>query len=172
MTWLLLAIVIVAMVAFACASPWFGRTKPQRSSLTPFVPDLNNDKVIFVRGWNENDLRKIFADFVKTYENDDYPAYSIEPHKQQEKLFRLQFPKDIHPLLFTFLINYIAYPFDLDITNRSILVAGTITLTRGFEGVDQSLIGQKALLYLPVNDQDHTCRLHAHIRDYFRKLFF
>ena len=98
----------------------------------------------------------VISDFIKTYENDGYPSYSIEPRKQQETLFRLQFPKDIHPQLFTFLVNYIAYPFDLDVESRSIVVAGKTTLTRGFEGLDESLIGQKAVLYLPQDDRDYT----------------
>src|SRR5881275_3347899 len=146
MTWLLLAIVVVALIVFACAVPRFRGNTPGQSSVAPFVPDPHNDKVVFVQGWDETEMRKIIADFVKTYENDGYPPYSIEPHKQNDKLFRLQFPNDIHPLLFTFLVNYIAYPFDLYPTNRPIVVAGTSTLTRGYEGLDESLIGRKALL--------------------------
>lgn len=62
----------------------------------------------------------------------------------------------MHPLLFTFLINYIAYPFDLDPSRRSIVVGSKTTLNFLFEGIDPSLFGQKAILYLPENDQDHT----------------
>jgi hypothetical protein len=164
MSWLLLAIAIVALIALSCTVPRFARTTSPQTSINPFVPDPHNDKAIFVQGWDENELRKIFADFVETYENDGYPAYSIEPHKQHDKLFRLQFPNDIHPLLFTFLINYIAYPFDRDLTNRSIVVAGTTSLTRGYEGVDDSHIGHRALLYLPDNDQDHTV-VYMHFTD-------
>jgi hypothetical protein len=121
-----------------------------------FVPDPQNDKIVVVKGWDENELRKIIADFISTYEHDGYPPYSIESQKRRELVFRLHFPKDIHPLLFAFLINYIGYPFELDLSNRSILVAGRTTLTQGFDGVDASLIGQKALLYLPENDQDYN----------------
>jgi hypothetical protein len=132
--------------------------------VTPFTPDPKNDKVVFVQGWDETEMRKIIADFVKNYEDDGYPPYSIEPHKQNDKLFRLQFPKDIHPLLFTFLVNFIAYPFDLDLTSRHIVVAGTTTLTTGYDGLDGSLVGRKALLYLPENDDDHTI-VYMHFSD-------
>ena len=54
-----------------------------------------------------------------------------------------------------FLINYLAYPFDLDSKNRSIIVGGKTTLNSGFEGIDSSLVGKKAILYVPENDQDH-----------------
>jgi hypothetical protein len=163
MYWLLLAIIVVALIAFACNPRLRGITSGQ-TSFTPFVPDPHNDKVVFVKGWDETEMRKIIADFIKNYENDGYPPYSIEPRKQNDKLFRLQFPNDIHPLLFTFLVNYIAYPFDLDPADRSILVAGTSTLTRGYEGLDESLVGRKALLYLPENDQDHTI-VYMHFSD-------
>ncbi len=164
MTWLLVAIVVVALVVFACAGPRLRENTSGQTSVPPFVPDPHNDKVVFVQGWDETEIQKIIADFVKTYENDSYPAYSIEPHKQSDKLFRLQFPNDIHPLLFMFLVNYIAYPFDLNLKNRAIVVAGTSTLTRGYEGLDESLIGRKALLYLPENDQDHTI-VYVHFSD-------
>jgi|SRR5215213_2200480 len=54
-------------------------------------PDLVNDKVIFVKGWNETEIQKIISDFVDIYRNDGYPVYVIEPHKQEEHLFRLYF---------------------------------------------------------------------------------
>jgi hypothetical protein len=163
-SWLLLAIVVIALLAIACAVPRFRGNTSAQTSVTPFVPDPHNDKVVFVQGWDETQMRKIIADFVKNYENDGYPPYSIEPHKQDDRLFRLQFPNDIHPLLFTFLVNYIAYPFDLDLTNRPIVVAGKTTLTRGYDGLDDSLVGRKALLYLPENDQDYTI-VYMHFSD-------
>ena len=155
LVWILLALALVTLVAAACSSFRTGRAKSEQADVASFVPDPNNDKVIIVRGWDDNELGKVVGDFINTYENDGYPAYTIEPHKQGEKTFRLTFPKDIHPLLFTFLVNYAAYPFDLDLSHRSIVVAGKTTLTSLFEGVDPSLIGQKAILYLPENDQDH-----------------
>ena len=164
MTWVLLAILIVAIIGVACALPRFRGGTSGQSSVAPFTPDPQNDKVIFVQGWDETELRKIISDFVKNYEDDGYPAYSIEPLKQNDKLFQLKFPKDIHPLLFTFLVNFVAYPFDLDLTNRHIVVAGTTTLTKGYDGLDESFIGRKALLYLPENDQDRTI-VYMHFSD-------
>ena len=145
-----------ALFAVACSSFRAGRAKSEQANSVAFVPDPKNDKVIMVRGWNDNELRKVIDDFIESYKNDGYPAYTIEPHKQAENTFRLTFPQDIHPVLFTFLVNYAAYPFDLDFTDRLILVGGKTTLTSLFEGVDPSLVGEKAILYLPENDQDHT----------------
>ena len=155
MSWLLLVIVLVALVAVACLSFRGKGANPESASIPNFTPNPQNDKVILVKGWNEVEIQKIIHDFIETYKNDGYSAYTIEPHKQSENLYRLTFSQDIHPLLFTFLVNYIAYPFDLDYKNRSIIVGGKTTLNAGFEGLDSSLVGKKAILYIPENDQDH-----------------
>jgi hypothetical protein len=155
MTWLLLLIVIVVLVTGACLS-FRGRGAGSESAGIPsFTPNPENDKVILVKGWNEAEIHKIIHDFTETYKNDGYPAYTIEPHKQSEDLYRLTFAQDMQPQLFTFLVNYLAYPFDLDLKNRSIIVSGKTTLSSGFEGIDPSLVGKKAILYIPENDQDH-----------------
>src|SRR2546423_9947111 len=110
MTWLLLVIVLVALVAVACLSFRGRGASPESASIQNFTSNPQNDKAILVKGWNEVEIQKIIHDFIETYKNDGYPAYTIEPHKQSENLYRLTFPQDIHPLLFTFLVNYLAYP--------------------------------------------------------------
>jgi hypothetical protein len=47
------------------------------------------------------------------------------------------------------------YPFDLDFKSRYVIVGGKTTLSAEFEGVDSSLVGKKAILYIPQDDQDH-----------------
>jgi hypothetical protein len=154
-----MALFIVALVALAIIVFMFLRrsgTEPQPTNIERFAPSEENDKVIFVKGWSEEELHKIVDDFVEIYKRDSYPAYSIEIHKQGENFYRLTFPQDIHPRLFTFLVNYIVYPFDLDFRNRSIIVGGKTTLDSAFDGVDKSLFGQKAILYIPENDKDNA----------------
>jgi len=155
MTWLLLVIAVVAFVTVACLSFRSKSASFESATVPSFTPSPENDKVILVKGWNEPEIRKIIHDFTETYKNDRYPAYTIQPQKQPENLYRLTFPQDIHPQLFTFLVNYLAYPFDLDLKNRSIIVGGKMTLSVDFEGVDSSLAGKKAILYIPENDQEH-----------------
>jgi hypothetical protein len=152
---LVVGFIIIAAIAFL----FFRRSEPtnlEQAAVAPFVPNPRNDKVILVRGWKEEELRKIIADFIETYKNDGYAAYKIEYQKQSENLYRLNFPQDIHPLLFTFLVNFLAYPFELDFKSRSIIVGGKTTVDSGFAGIDENLMGQKAILYLPENDQDFT----------------
>jgi hypothetical protein len=155
MTWLLVVIILVALAAAACLSFRGRNANPVSTTIHNFTPNIQNDKGILVKGWNEAEIQKIINDFIETYKNDGYPAYTIKPHKQAENLYRLTFPQDIHPLLFTFLVNLLAYPFDLDFTNRHVVISGQTTLTSDFAGIDSSLVGKKAILYIPENDQDH-----------------
>jgi hypothetical protein len=43
----------------------------------------------------------------------------------------------------------------LDLSTRSITVVGKATLNAGFDGIDPSFFGKKAVLYIPESDQDH-----------------
>lgn len=155
MTWLLLIIVVVGFVTVACLAFRGKSVGPESTATSNFTPNPGNDKVIFVKGWEQSEIEKIIYDFIEAYKDDGYPAYTIKPHKQSENLYHLTFPEDIHAQLFTFLVNYLAYPFDLDGSNRSIIICAKTTLSPGFEGIDSSLVEKKAILYIPENDQDH-----------------
>ena len=153
-TILLLVVGVVVVAAIVFLSFRRRESNFEQVAVAPFVPNPGNDKTIFVRGWNEDEIRKIIADFVETYKNQGYPSYTIEYQKKNENLYRLNFPQDIHPVLFSFLVDYVAYPFELDFENRSITVGGKATLNSDFAGIDKSLSGQRAIFYLPENDQE------------------
>ncbi len=155
MTWLILLIVVVALVTIGFI--YFRGPSASSASAEPpsFTPNRENDKVVLVKGWDETEIKKIIRDFIEGYENDGYPGYTIEPQKQSENLYRLIFPQDIHPRLFMFLVNYVAYPFDLDLEKRSIVVGGKTTLSAGFE-IDPALIGEKAMFYIPERDEERS----------------
>jgi hypothetical protein len=123
-------------------------------NLTPFSPDANNDKVIVVCGWNVDELHTILDGF-SARDHPGAPAYSIEMHQPAPDCYHLYFPQDIHPFLFTSLVNYLLYPIEFAIDDRVIAVAGMTTLNSAFEGIPESLYGQRALLYAPEDDQDH-----------------
>ncbi len=154
LTILLLIIGVIVIAAITFLSFRRKESNLDQVAVAPFVPNLGNDKTILVKGWNEDEVRKIIADFIETYKNQGYPPYTIEYQKKNENLYKLNFPQDIHPVLFTFLVDYVAYPFELDFENRSITVGGKATLSSDFAGIDGSLTGQKAMFYLPENDQE------------------
>jgi len=126
-----------------------------KPELPPFTPNPANDKVVFIRGWTEDKLKKILEVFKKTYEPEGYPPYSFELARLAEDRFRLHFPEDIHPQLLIFLINFIHYPFDIDFAGRAILAVAQSTLGNGFEGWDPEF-GRRGILYVPKDDEDFT----------------
>ena len=133
--------------------------KPVKAEVTnaevaSFAPDPHNDKAIMVSGWNEEELSKILDDFVAE-DLSVFASFRIDIQKRIENSFALTFPEDIHPAEFASLINYLAYPVNLDPAGRSIIVAGKTTLNSDFDSLPKSFEGKKALLYLPDNDEDY-----------------
>jgi hypothetical protein len=57
--------------------------------------------------------------------------------------------------VFGFLVNYLAYPTNFALAGRSIIVAGKTMLSSDFQGIPQSLVGSKAIIYVPEDDQDY-----------------
>ena len=148
---LLLVLVLAALPVIILAKPV--KLDP-KSDLASFTPDPDNDKVIVVKGWNEDELGKMLDDFIDA-DKSGAASYKIEIDKRDEDLYSLTFPQDIHPAVFGFLINYLAYPTNFGLSGRSIVVAGKTVLTSDFQGIPQSLVGNKAIVYIPENDQDY-----------------
>jgi len=148
---LLLFVILAALPVIILAKPV--KLDP-KSDLAPFTPDLDNDKVIVVKGWNEDELQKILNDFIAE-DTSGVASYKIEVDKRDEDLFSLTFPQDIHPAVFGFLVNYLAYPMNFGLAGRSIIVAGKTRLNSDFQGIPESLVGNKAIVYVPENDQDY-----------------
>ncbi len=145
---LLLLIALAALPVMLLAKPV--KIDYPKVELAPFIADANNDKIIMVMGWNEDELRKMLDDFIEE-DLSGAPPYKIDIAKRYENFYRLTFPQDIHPAVFTSLVNYLAYPIDFGLKGRSIVV-GKTTLNSAF-GVSQSLVGEKAIIYVPENDE-------------------
>jgi hypothetical protein len=124
------------------------------AGLPSFTPDLNNDKAIMVSGWKENELRRIVDDFRQQGTID--PPMEIEIQQRYDNPFMLTFPGDIAPGDFAALVNYLNYPIGFDLADRALLVAGRTTLNSDFNGIPESLMGKKAIIYVPANDDDYT----------------
>lgn len=146
------AVILFAMAMVLTAKPvkaQAGQTDP-----SPFTPDPNNDKTIMIRGWSEEELRRILADFVEE-DLTAFAAFRIEIETCLDNCFVLTFPEDIHPAEFVSLVNCLAYPINFPLDGSSIVVAGKTTLNSDFDGLPKTLAGKKALLYLPEDDKDH-----------------
>ena len=141
-----------------------------KDDLPPFAPDPHNDKTIMVSGWNEEELRKALDDFIEEDTSGSPPK--IDMHKRFESLYRLTFPEDIPASDFVALVNYFNYPIDLSLAGRTITVAGKATLNSAFEGISESLMGKKAIFYVPENDEDYdVVYMRTEAGDVFAKSF-
>ncbi len=145
---------LILAVIFATYLICIKSSNQARDTITkPFNQTIPNNNMIIIEGWNYNELQKILSDFQNMYKNNGYPDYTISTTEISHNKFELSFPQDIHPLLFTLLINYLAYPIGFETQHKT--VAGTITLTSDFAGVPPELFGEKAILYIPQDDQQH-----------------
>ncbi len=125
-------------------------TCPQ-STTAQYVPNPENDKTLIVYGWDSGEIRKILSDFAATYKVQGF-KYLIRTEDQPLKVV---FPDDIEPALFSFLVNYAQYPIGFDLKGRSIVSTGAVTLTSDFDLPSPALSGQRALFYVPTDDDEH-----------------
>jgi hypothetical protein len=149
---------------------WILLAKPSRlenpNDLPSFTPDMNNDKMIMVRGWEEDELVGIIDGFM--VESTIDPPIEIEIHKRFESEFVLTFPGDVAPWDFAALVNYLIYPIDFESADRKLVVVGRATLNPDFTGIPELLHGKKAIIYVPENDEDHTVvYMHTETSDNF-----
>ena len=127
--------------------------QPEDNSATAFVSDRGNDKEVLVQGWSEQEVARILADFSRQY---NVPR-GFDPRIQPSSVnvWRITFPEDYEPRLFYFLINYLNYPKNMDLTRHTIDVLGRTTLSSAFNLPAQSIIGKQAVLYVPEGDRDY-----------------
>jgi hypothetical protein len=144
-------ILLVGLSNILLAKP--AKIELPKADRPPFSPDPNNDKMIAVTGWNENELHKIVDDF--SAQDSNLPS-SIEVQMVYDDYFRLTFPEDLSPFDFAALVNYLNYPFDFDLASHTIAVAGKTSLSSDFQGIPAPLVGKKAIVYVPEDDQDYT----------------
>ena len=150
-------ILLVGLSNILLAKP--AKIELPKADAPPFSPDPNNDKMIVVTGWNEEELHKIVDDFDA---QDSNSPSRIEVQRVYDDYFRLTFPEDLSPFDFAALVNYLNYPFDFDLASRTIAVAGETSLSSDFQGIPAPLVGRKAIVYVPEDDQDYTV-VHMHI---------
>lgn len=155
---LLFFLVLAILAALASYSTyalrlWMAKGERQLTSMqSAYQPNPENENSIAVVGWKEDELNKILADFRRVY---GIPPSALLVTKHGDSLLLISFPDDIEPKYFFFLVNYIRYPKDFDLRNRTIGVLGRARLNRAFGIPDPSLEGIMAKIYVPANDKEY-----------------
>jgi len=124
-----------------------------RAMVSAFVADPANRTSVSVRGWSGGELHQILSDFRRAYDLPQHSDWTVTDTPNGDHL--ITFPSDIQPKLLFFLVNYIQYPKNFDLTQRSIGVLCHTTLTSAFGVPDASLVGKKAMIYVPANDTEY-----------------
>lgn len=119
------------------------------------IPKPTNGKEVVVRGWTNEELSGILTDFADASDNDLGPNFDYEVQPHDNGSIHVTFPHDIPALQFSFLINYVQYPKNYDLKGRSISVVGKALITPDFHPPSNSMVGQKAIFYIPSNDQKY-----------------
>jgi len=114
-----------------------------------------HEKEIIVSGWTIEELSNILKDFAESYAGKLGKGFDYEVCLSRPGSMRITFPHDITPNEFSFLVNYLNYPKDYNLKAHSISVTGHATLTEAFHLPSKSLVGKKAVFYVPVDDQDY-----------------
>jgi hypothetical protein len=118
------------------------------------VQNPANGKEVIVTGWTSEELSGILTDFADMYDGDLGPDFDYEVQPYDKGSIRITFPHDIPALQFSFLINYLQYPKNYDLKAHSISVVGKALIAPDFHPPSESLVGQKAIFYIPSDDQD------------------
>jgi hypothetical protein len=118
-------------------------------------PLHQNHKEVIVSGWADDELSSILTDFADMNSGrlGEKFDYAICPHDKGATC--ITFPHGIPAEQFSFLVNYLNYPKNFDLKTRSILVVGSVILSKDFHPPDKSLIGKKATFYVPSDDKDY-----------------
>jgi hypothetical protein len=148
------ACILVAIALSRFFMSWRVASVQDRRMTSAYVADPNNKLSLSVRGWNRTELDKILADFLKSYDLPD-ASTMLRIEEKPGDILVVTFPRDIQPAQFFFLVNYIQYPKDFDLEQRSIGVLGHIVITPAFGPPDTALVGKNAEIYVPADDDQY-----------------
>ena len=149
----LVVLAVLALYATQALRLWMAKGERQLASMqSAYQPKHENENSIVVVGWKEDELNRILADFRGVY---GLPRAALVVTKHDDSLLHISFPDDIEPKYFFFLVNYIRYPKDFALRNRTIGVLGRARLSRAFGLPDSSLEGIMAKIYVPANDKEY-----------------
>jgi len=160
-------LIISAVMGILAACAKGGQTTDEKV----FTPQPDNGKEIIVRGWTDAELARILDDFKGMYRGSWGQDFPMEVSPFEGTALRITFPKDLPPLHFSYLVNYLQYPKSLDLKTHTITVVGKTILTKDFPLPDPKFDGQTATYYIPADDRDYD-RVYIKIgADTFENLF-
>lgn len=107
---------------------------------------------VVVQGWQPNELRTILSQFDDKY---DLRADTFTIEDQNSSTLRVRATKAIDADQIFFLVNYIMYPENFDLTHRMLNAVGKMKLSDETGVPPGAKRGQEAWIYMPSGDRDY-----------------
>ena len=116
---------------------------------------IPHQKEVIVSGWTSEELSGILTAFADAYYGRLGHDFDYAIYPDDKGSTRVTFPHDIPATQFSFLVNYLRYPKNYDLKTHSISVVGKAIISPEFYPPDKSIVGQKAIFYIPSDDQNY-----------------
>lgn len=108
---------------------------------------------VLVRGWRTDELRTILAQFDHKYELG--PDTFVIDGEEDGNILKLNATKDIDAAELFYLVNYIMYPENFDLTHRTLSAIAVMKLSKETGLPQGAKAGQRAWIYIPYEDHDY-----------------
>jgi hypothetical protein len=120
-------IVAVGVMAFLVRASASASVEAMR-----FTPNPSNDTQVFYSGCDEAEPAKVLKAFARVYKDELGGSGEFRTEKLGEEKIRITFPQDVSPDSLSFLVNYLQYPEDLDLSTHQLAVLGRVSLSADF----------------------------------------
>ena len=107
---------------------------------------------VAVEGWSTGELQTILRQFEDKY---DLPPNTFGVEGQDDRILRIRATNDIDAAQVFFLVNYIMYPENFDLTHRALTAIGEMKLSDQTGLPPGARNGQQAWIYMPSDDHDY-----------------
>ena len=107
---------------------------------------------VAIQGWRPDELRTIISQFDDKY---DLGADTFAIEEQGGSTLRVRATKGIDADQVFFLVNYIMYPENFDLTHRTLNAVGQLKLSDETGVPPGTKRGQQAWIYMPSDDHDY-----------------
>ncbi|MGE0666600.1 MAG: hypothetical protein AB7O49_08585 [Sphingomonadales bacterium] len=166
-TFIVAAILIGLLVILALTL----HRRPAAASLAkpPSIPVLSEPASaprIIVCGWSRAELDRILSKFSSIYKLDPASTFVVDTASNDNLL--ITYRHDPEPDMLMFLINYLHYPHDFELKGRQLAVLASFVITSAYEPPEPSLVGMKAIVYVPADDTEYDL---VYVQTAFGKTF-
>lgn len=128
----------------------FKDTKRPSSDLKP-KELVENNKLVLISNVNESKLTTVLTSFCNAYNKDVYTAL-IQVNQIEEDKFGLTFPYNIDFITFSFLINFLYYPVEVEYDP---FIEVWATFENDDHLVPECLVSENVIFHIPVEKEEY-----------------